>query len=93
MSADDATRADCPQDAPVRVERDGPVTVVTLSRPHARNAVDGPTAHALARADVDRFGKRFADDLQRRADYGEVAARPGGLLPGLDRYRLFQANQ
>ena len=50
MSADDATRADCPQDAPVRVERDGPVTVVTLSRPHARNAVDGPTAHALARA-------------------------------------------
>src|SRR5947209_1737965 len=34
----------------VTVERDGPVTTVTLSRPHARNAVDGPTAAALADA-------------------------------------------
>ncbi len=32
----------------VRVERDGPVTTVILHRPHARNAVDGPTAQALA---------------------------------------------
>ena len=31
----------------VRVERDGPVTTVILDRPHARNAVDGPTALAL----------------------------------------------
>ncbi|MCU4184906.1 crotonase/enoyl-CoA hydratase family protein [Acidiferrimicrobium sp. IK] len=31
----------------VRVERDGPVTTVILSRPAARNAVDGPTAVAL----------------------------------------------
>jgi enoyl-CoA hydratase len=36
--------------AAVTVERDGPVTTVTLSRPHARNAVDGPTAAALADA-------------------------------------------
>jgi enoyl-CoA hydratase len=35
---------------PVRVERDGPVTTVILHRPHARNAVDGPTAQALADA-------------------------------------------
>jgi enoyl-CoA hydratase len=35
---------------PVRVERDGPVTTVILHRPHARNAVDGPTATALADA-------------------------------------------
>ncbi|MGY1778814.1 crotonase/enoyl-CoA hydratase family protein [Geodermatophilus sp. SYSU D01036] len=34
----------------VTVERDGPVTTVRLSRPHARNAVDGPTAAALAGA-------------------------------------------
>lgn len=32
----------------VRVESDGPVRIVTLDRPEARNAVDGPTAHALA---------------------------------------------
>ncbi|MFI7519188.1 crotonase/enoyl-CoA hydratase family protein [Micromonospora globbae] len=34
----------------VRVERDGPVTTVILDRPEARNAVDGPTARALADA-------------------------------------------
>jgi enoyl-CoA hydratase len=32
----------------VRVERDGPVTTVILSRPDVRNAVDRPTAAALA---------------------------------------------
>src|SRR5438105_191145 len=36
--------------ATVRVERDGPVTVVTIDRPDVRNAVDGPTAAALADA-------------------------------------------
>ena len=34
----------------VRVERSGPVTTVVLSRPGKRNAVDGPTAAALADA-------------------------------------------
>jgi enoyl-CoA hydratase len=34
----------------VRVERDGPVTVVTIDRPERRNAVDGPAAAALAGA-------------------------------------------
>ncbi|MCP2275282.1 crotonase/enoyl-CoA hydratase family protein [Nocardia amikacinitolerans] len=34
----------------VRVEKNGPVTTVILHRPQARNAVDGPTAHALADA-------------------------------------------
>ena len=34
----------------VRVERDGPVTTVLLSRPDRRNAVDGATAAALADA-------------------------------------------
>jgi enoyl-CoA hydratase len=36
--------------AGVRVERDGPVTVVTIDRPERRNAVDGPAADALASA-------------------------------------------
>jgi enoyl-CoA hydratase len=34
----------------VRVERDGPVFTVLLSRPERRNAVDGPTATALVAA-------------------------------------------
>jgi enoyl-CoA hydratase len=34
----------------VRVDRDGPVTVVTIDRPERRNAVDGPAAAALAGA-------------------------------------------
>ncbi|NDU76647.1 crotonase/enoyl-CoA hydratase family protein [Actinomadura sp. DSM 109109] len=34
----------------VRIERDGPVTTVVLSRPATRNAVDGPAARELAAA-------------------------------------------
>jgi enoyl-CoA hydratase len=34
----------------VTVQREGPVTTVVLSRPERRNAVDGPTAQALADA-------------------------------------------
>ena len=42
----------------VLVERDGPVTIVTIDRPHARNAVDRPTAALLAGA----FREFDADD-------------------------------
>jgi enoyl-CoA hydratase len=42
----------------VRVERAGPVTTVVLERPERRNAVDGPTAEALA----DAFREFDADD-------------------------------
>jgi enoyl-CoA hydratase len=38
---------------PVTVERSGPVTTVVLDRPEVRNAVDGPTAAALAEAFAD----------------------------------------
>ncbi|MFA7761871.1 crotonase/enoyl-CoA hydratase family protein [Streptomyces sp. NPDC048723] len=38
------------EQASVRVERDGPVYTVILSRPGVRNAVDGPTAAQLADA-------------------------------------------
>jgi enoyl-CoA hydratase len=34
----------------IRVERDGPVTVVTIDRPERRNAVDAGAAAALADA-------------------------------------------
>jgi enoyl-CoA hydratase len=43
---------------PVRIERDGPVFTVLLSRPDRRNAVDGATAAALA----DAFRTFDADD-------------------------------
>jgi enoyl-CoA hydratase len=42
----------------VRCERDGAVTIVTIDRPAVRNAVDGPTAAALA----DAFRRFDADD-------------------------------
>jgi enoyl-CoA hydratase len=52
----------------VRVERDGPVTTVVLHRPQARNAVDGPTAQALA----DAFRGFDADESSSVAVlYGE----------------------
>ncbi|MDA8380234.1 MAG: crotonase/enoyl-CoA hydratase family protein [Actinomycetota bacterium] len=41
----------------VRTDLDGDVAIVTIDRPEVRNAVDGPTATALA----DAFA-RFADD-------------------------------
>ncbi|MBD0839728.1 crotonase/enoyl-CoA hydratase family protein [Streptomyces sp. TRM68416] len=48
---------------PVRVERQGPVTTVILSRPEVRNAVDGPTAAELA----DAFREFEADEQARAA--------------------------
>ncbi|MCW2796781.1 crotonase/enoyl-CoA hydratase family protein [Nocardioides sp.] len=44
----------------VRIERSGTITTVILDRPHARNAVDGPTAAALA----DAFRDFDADPSQ-----------------------------
>ena len=35
---------------PVTIERQGAIAVITLARPDVRNAVDGPTAQALADA-------------------------------------------
>ena len=42
----------------VRCERDGAITIVTIERPEVRNAVDGPTAAALA----DAFRRFDTDD-------------------------------
>ena len=61
----------------VRVERHGPVTTVILCRPERRNAVDGPTAAALAAA----FRAFDADDEAAVAVlYGEG----GGFCAGAD---------
>ena len=46
----------------VRYEIDGPVAIVTIDRPAVRNAVDGPTAAALAEA-----FRRFDADDERAA--------------------------
>lgn len=55
----------------VRSRREGPVTVIALSRPEARNAVDRPTALALA----DAFRAFDADDEARVAVFhGENGA-------------------
>ena len=43
-------RHGCENRLMVRTETDGPVLVVTIDRPERRNAVDGPTARALAEA-------------------------------------------
>ncbi len=40
--------AGCEVAMTVHVTREGPVTTITIDRPEARNAVDGPTAEALA---------------------------------------------
>src|SRR5215467_7727129 len=47
------TGGSSPWASPVRVDRSGPVTTVILHRPEVRNAVDRPTAAALAEAFAD----------------------------------------
>ncbi len=58
----------------VHVETSGPVTTIILSRPHAKNAVDRPTAEALA----DAFRAFDADEEARVAvlwgDHGTFCA-------------------
>ncbi len=58
----------------VRVDTQGPITIVTLSRPQARNAVDGATAALLA----DAFRQFDADSNARVAvfhgDHGHFCA-------------------
>jgi enoyl-CoA hydratase/carnithine racemase len=66
----------------VRSEGSGAVTTVILDRPHARNAVDGPTARALAdafrafdAAEAERMGlvNRVVPTGTARAAAEEVA--------------------
>lgn len=61
----------------VRVERNGPVTTVILDRPEVRNAVDRPTAEALA----DAFRAFDADD---EAKVGVLFGDHGVFCAGAD---------
>jgi enoyl-CoA hydratase len=61
----------------VRVERNGPVTTVILDRPEVRNAVDGPTAQALA----DAFR---AFDADEQARVGVLWGASGAFCAGAD---------
>jgi enoyl-CoA hydratase len=61
----------------VAVERNGPVTTVILDRPEVRNAVDGPTAQALA----DAFRAFDADDGAR---VGVLWGAGGAFCAGAD---------
>lgn len=56
----------------VRVEKHGSISVVTIDRPEAKNAVDGPTAEALAAA----FREFADDDAQRVA----ILTGAGGIF-------------
>jgi enoyl-CoA hydratase len=70
----------------VTVERDGPVTTVLLSRPDRRNAVDGPTAAALA----DAFR---AFDADPEAAVAVLHGEGGTFCAGADLHALGTADQ
>ena len=63
----------------------GHVGEATCRRKRRVAVAGGDIEHTLAGAHIGGFGERFADDLQRGTDDGEVAAGPGGLLALLDR--------
>jgi enoyl-CoA hydratase len=63
--------------APIRVEHDGPVTVITIDRPHRRNAVDRVAADALEAA--------FAEfDQDEDASVAVLAGAEGTFCAGAD---------
>src|SRR5258707_14865527 len=61
----------------VLVERDGPVTIVSINRPHCRNAVDGATARKL----YDAF---LAFDADEAASVAVFTGTGGYFCPGPD---------
>src|SRR4051812_44715560 len=61
----------------VLVERDGPVTVISINRPHCRNAVDGATARKL----YDSF---LAFDADEAASVAVFSGTGGYFCAGAD---------
>src|SRR4030088_1952644 len=59
----------------VLVERDGPVTIVSINRPHCRNAVDGATARKL-------FDAFLAFDADAEASVAVFPGTGGYFCPG-----------
>jgi enoyl-CoA hydratase len=61
----------------VLIERDGPITIVSINRPHCRNAVDGATARKL----YDAFR---AFDADKDASVGVFTGTGGYFCAGAD---------
>ena len=61
----------------VLVERDGPVTIISINRPHCRNAVDGATARKL----YDAF---LAFDAEEAASVAVFTGTGGYFCAGAD---------
>src|SRR4051794_41910333 len=61
----------------VLVERDGPITIVSINRPHCRNAVDGATARKL----YDAF---LAFDADESASVAVFTGSGGYFCAGAD---------
>ena len=61
----------------VLVEREGPVTIVSINRPHRRNAVDGATARKL----YDAF---LAFDADEAASVAVFTGTGGYFCAGAD---------
>ncbi len=61
----------------VLVERDGPVTIVSINRPHCRNAVDGATARKL-------FDAFLAFDADAEASVAVFTGTGGYFCAGAD---------
>ena len=61
----------------VLVERDGPVTIVSINRPHCRNAVDGATARKL-------FDAFLAFDADECASVAVFTGTGGYFCAGAD---------
>src|SRR3981189_3292256 len=61
----------------VLVERDGPITVVSINRPHCRNAIDGATARKL-------FDAFLAFDADAEASVAVFTGTGGTFCAGAD---------
>src|SRR5260370_41290172 len=61
----------------ILIERDGPITIVSINRPHCRNAVDGATARKL----YDAF---LAFDADEKASVAVFTGTGGTFCAGAD---------
>src|ERR1700709_38350 len=61
----------------ILVERDGPITIVSINRPHCRNAVDGLTARKL-------FDAFLAFDADESASVAVFTGTGGYFCAGAD---------
>jgi len=87
MSPPDAPRAaQAPDTADVLIERDGPVTIVSINRPARRNAVDGRTAALL----YDAF---LAFDADPEASVAVFTGTGGAFCAGADLKAIAQGDR